>query len=169
MLKVIGLIVAFSSCSVAAAATELEPLAFLAGQCWKGSFPGGTRTDQHCFTWIYGGKFLRDRHTLHTVGKPDGLGETIYYWNSAAKQLEYLYIESGGGYSHGGVTVEKDFLGFPETALLENGDAQIYRSRWTRLDNTAYQVLTEFKVDGEWVPGFQVDMRRSRKPSEGER
>ena len=73
-----------------------QPLAFLADHCWKGAFPGG-RTDEHCFTWIYDGKFLRDRHIVRAEGKPDALGESIYLWDSAAKRLEYLYIESDGG------------------------------------------------------------------------
>ena len=52
-----------------------QPLEFLAGHCWKGAFPGGKQTDEHCFTWVYGGKFLRDRHTVRADGKPDALGE----------------------------------------------------------------------------------------------
>ena len=37
-----------------------QPLAFLVDHCWKGTFPGGQVTDEHCFSWIYGGKFVRD-------------------------------------------------------------------------------------------------------------
>jgi hypothetical protein len=35
---------------------------------------------------------LRDRHTVRAQGKPDPLGESIYFWNSSAKQLEYLEL-----------------------------------------------------------------------------
>ena len=62
-------------------------------------FPGGKRTDEHCFSSIYGGKFLRDRHTVHASGRPDSFGQSIYFSNSIAKRIEYLYIESDGGYS----------------------------------------------------------------------
>ena len=56
--------------------TPYQPLAFLAGHCWKGSFPGGKLTDEHCFSWIYDGKFLRDVHTLRGAGRPDAQGES---------------------------------------------------------------------------------------------
>ena len=106
-----------------------QPLAFLADHCWKGAFPGG-RTDEHCFTWIYGGKFLRDRHTVRAEGKPDALGESIYFWDSAAKRLEYLYIESDGGFSRGPVSIENEALVFPDTSFVEKGKTMVYRSRW---------------------------------------
>ena len=53
-----------------------QPLAFLVGHCWKGTFPDGKATDEHCFSWIYGGKFVRDEHVVHRgAGHADGLGE----------------------------------------------------------------------------------------------
>jgi hypothetical protein len=33
-----------------------QPLAFLVGHCWRGTFPDGRATDEHCFSWIYGGR-----------------------------------------------------------------------------------------------------------------
>jgi hypothetical protein len=68
----------FPCFAAADAQAVYQPLAFLAGHCWKGSFPGGKQTDEHCFTWIYEGKFLRDRHTVHGEGQPDSLGESIF-------------------------------------------------------------------------------------------
>ncbi len=47
-----------------------QPLAFLVGHCWKGTFPEGKATDEHCFSWIYGGKFVRDEHVVHRGGRP---------------------------------------------------------------------------------------------------
>jgi len=32
-----------------------QPLDFLAGSCWRGTFPDGKATDAHCFDWVYGG------------------------------------------------------------------------------------------------------------------
>jgi hypothetical protein len=57
-----------------------QPLTFLADHCWKGAFPGD-RTDEHCFSWIYDGKFLRDRHTVRAEGMPDAMGESSYFLN----------------------------------------------------------------------------------------
>jgi hypothetical protein len=135
-----------------------QPLAFLADHCWKGDFPGGKQSDEHCFTWVYGGKFLRDRHVVRAEGKPDAKGESIYFWNSAAKQLEYLYIESDGGFSRGPVSIDKDALVFPDTTFTQNGKTMVYRSRWQRSGANAYDVVTEFKSQETWVPGFKVHM-----------
>ena len=140
-----------------------QPLAFLADHCWKGAFPGG-RTDEHCFTWIYAGKFLRDRHTVHAEGKPDALGESIYFWDSAAKRLEYLYIESDGGFSRGPVSIENEALVFPDTSFIENGKTMVYRSRWQRNGASAYDVVTEFKSKDGWDPGFKVHMQQAGAP-----
>jgi hypothetical protein len=147
-----------------------QPLAFLAGHCWKGAFPGG-RTDEHCFTWIYDGKFLRDRHTVRAEGKADALGESIYLWDSTAKQLEYLYIESDGGFSRGPVSIDNEALVFPDTSFVEKGKTMVYRSRWQRSGANAYDVLTEFKSKDSWVPGFKVHMEQdgAPKPSGEER
>lgn len=139
------------------------PLAFLANHCWKGAFPGG-RTDEHCFTWIYDGKFLRDRHTVRAEGRPDALGESIYFWDSTAKQLEYLYIESDGGFSRGPVSIDKEALVFPDTSFVENGKSMVYRSRWQRSGASAYDVVTEFKSKDGWVAGFKVHMEQAGAP-----
>ena len=57
---------------------SLQPMAFLAGHCWKGEFSGGKGTDEHCFAWLYDGKALRDTHTVRASGRPDYVGETTY-------------------------------------------------------------------------------------------
>lgn len=145
-----------------------QPLAFLAEHCWKGAFPGGKQTDEHCFNWVYGGKFLRDRHTLRTEGKPDAKGESIYFWDSAAKRLEYLYIESDGGFSRGPVSVDSGALVFPDSTFVEEGKTLVYRSRWQRSGNNAYDVVTEFKAKEAWVPGFKVHMEQVGMPQSRE-
>jgi hypothetical protein len=141
--------------------TGYQPMAFLAGHCWKGSFPGGKLTDEHCFTWIYDGKFLRDVHTLRGEGRPDAQGESIYFWNSSQKQIEYLYIESGGGFSRGSVVTDENALVFPDANFVENGKTQLYRSRWQRSGENAYDVITEFQGNEGWMPGFKVHMGKA--------
>jgi hypothetical protein len=137
-----------------------QPMAFLAGYCWKGGFPGGKMTDEHCFSWIYGGKFLRDVHTLRGEGRPDAHGESTYFWNSSTQQIEYLYIESEGGFSRGPVSADKSGLVFPDTNFVENGNTQVYRSRWQRSGENAYDVVTEFQGKDGWMPGFKVHMQQ---------
>jgi hypothetical protein len=152
------LIVFALSPAIAVAEPPFEPLTFLADHCWKGIFPGGKVSDEHCFSWMYGGKFLRDRHTLHAEGRADGLGESMYFWDPAAHKLRYLYLESGGGYAEGEVAPEADALVFPETALVGAAGRQVYRSRWQRSGTQAYDVLTEFRTPEGWVTGFKVHM-----------
>ena len=161
MRKIIGpfLLLALSSGAGAAEApSAYQPLAFLAGHCWRGNFPDGHQTDEHCFSWIYDGKFLRDRHTVRSEGHPDSLGESIYFWDSSANQVQYLYIESGGGFSRGPVSADRDALVFPDTNYVEGGKTQVYRSRWQRRGDNAYDVVTEFRAKDGWVPGFNLHM-----------
>jgi len=143
-------------------AAEYQPLAFLAGHCWEGTFPDGKQTDEHCFAWVYDGKFLRDVHTVKGAGHPDFHGESIYFWNSATKEIEYLYIEDRGGFSRGPVGSAPDALVFPPTSYVEDGKTQTYRSRWQRVGEDAYDVVTEFKSGDGWVDGFKMHM--ARKP-----
>jgi hypothetical protein len=164
MHKFICLLVFIPGLAGADPAAIYQPLAFLAGHCWTGAFPGGKQTDTHCFSWIYGGKFLRDQHIVRAAGKPDALGESIYFWNSSAKQLEYLYIESGGGFSRGAVTTDADSLLFPDTTFVENGETQVYRSRWRHSTETAYDVVTEIQAKNNWMPGFTIRMERAGTP-----
>jgi hypothetical protein len=142
------------------APSPYQPLAFLVGHCWRGTFPGGKVTDEHCFSWVYGGKFVRDQHVVrHGAGTPDELGESIYLWDAAAQQLQYLYIESDGGFSRGSLSAEGDALVFPPTHYAEHGQEQTYRSRWRRAGDGAYDVVTEFLTQGQWAPGFSVHMQ----------
>jgi hypothetical protein len=150
-----------AACAADTAPSPYQPLAFLVGHCWRGSFPGGKVTDEHCFSWVYGGKFVRDQHVLrHADGAPDDQGESIYLWDAAAGQLQYLYIESGGGFSRGSVTQEGQALVFPPTHYAENGQQQTYRSHWQRAGQGAYDVVTEFLVKDKWTPGFSVHMQQ---------
>jgi len=143
-------------------AAGYQPLAFLAEHCWKGTFPDGKQTDEHCFSWIYGGRFLRDVHTVHGPSHPDFHGESIYFWNSGTGELEYLYIEDQGGVSRGIVGTAPDALVFPPTSYVEAGKTQTYRSRWQRAGDGAYDVVTEFKSGDGWVDGVKIHMVRDR-------
>jgi hypothetical protein len=143
------------------ATSAYQPLAFLVGHCWRGTFPDGQVTDEHCFSWIYGGKFVRDEHVVHRgAGQPDNFGESIYLWDAASGELQYLYIESAGGFSRGTVSSGPQALVFPPTTFSEHGRTQTYRSRWQRSGDDAYDVLTEFQVNDRWVPAFSVHMTR---------
>jgi hypothetical protein len=115
------------------AISPYQPLAFLIGHCWRGTFPNSEVTDEHCFSWVYGDKFVRDQHVVHQRnGKPDDRG----------------------------VAADPDALVFPPTHYWEGGVEQVYRSRWQRSGADTYDVITEFQVKGTWTPGFTLHMRQ---------
>lgn len=146
----------------------LAPLAFLAGHCWKGVMPDGKATDEHCFAWIFDGKFLRDRHVVRDpAGKAPYEGETIYYWNSADKQLEYFYITANGGTARGRASPDAEGIDFPAATLTAGGRSFTFRGRWKRLGETSYEVLREYQTDKGWAP-VRMEMRRvDRAPGSG--
>lgn len=135
------------------------PLAFLAGHCWKGTMPDGKATDEHCFAWIYEGRFLRDRHVVRAGDKVAYEGETIYYWNPGAKQLEYLYITAQGGFSQGRVAPEADAIAFPAATLVTEGKTYGFRGRWKRVGDNGYEVLREYETDKGWMP-VKMEMKK---------
>jgi hypothetical protein len=103
---------------------------------------------------------VRDEHVVHREGRPDARGESIYLCDAAAGQLQYLHIESAGGYSRATVSADAQALVFPATTYRADGHTQLYRARWQRAGSDAYDVLTEFQEKGRWLPGFTVHMQR---------
>ena len=138
----------------------LKPMSFLAGHCWKGTFPDGKTTDEHCFAWLYGGHALRDTHTVRRAGKPDGVGESTYYVDSAGNHVEFLYIENSGGYSRGTVESLPEALLFPDTQYISDGEALVYRARWTRQGDKAYEAWSEAQTEQGWSTMFKLVLRR---------
>ena len=146
---------------VAAPIEPLQPMAFLAGHCWKGDFADGKQTDEHCFVWLYDGKALRDTHTVRAPGRPDYVGETTYYWDSPAKRLEFIYIENAGGVSRGSVQNAGEALVFPATQYVEGGQSMTYRVRWTRLSDQSYEAWSEMQGKDGWLTMFKMTMKQS--------
>ena len=147
--------------ATAAPIEPLQPMAFLAGPCRTGDFADGKQSDEHCFAWLYDGKALRDTHTVRTPGKPDYVGETTYYWDSAAKRVEYIYIENLGGLSRGSMQSTPEALVFTATQYVADGQAMTYRVRWTRLSDTAYEAWSEMQGKEGWTTMFRLTMKRS--------
>jgi len=145
---------------LASAADPLQPLAFLAGHCYRGEIAAGKDTDEHCFGWLYGGKALRDVHTVRGAGHPDYVGESTYYYDSGAKRIEYLYIENAGGVMRGTVEPGDGALVFPPATYVANGQAMTLRVRWT-LGNDGYEAWSEAQDKGAWTTMFKVRMSKS--------
>jgi hypothetical protein len=139
----------------------LKPMAFLAGHCWKGTFPDGKKSDEHCFAWLYGGQVLRDTHTVRTADAAVFTGETTYYVDTAGKRIEFLYIESTGGFSRGSVDSAPGALSFPDGRYTSDGETLAYRASWTRRGDQAYEALSQAQTPKGWATMFRLVMRRT--------
>jgi hypothetical protein len=141
----------------------LEPLAFLAGHCFTGKSANGKDVDEHCFQWLLGGKALRDAHVVRGPGHADYHGETTYYWDSIARRIQYLYIESDGGLMSGSVVPAHEALMFPASSFIENGKALTLRVRWTLLPDGGYEAWSEVQDKGSWRTMFRMKMVKSSR------
>ncbi len=138
---------------------QLNPLAFLADHCWIGPFADGKGTDEHCYEWMYGGKFLRDRHIVRGGAKPYR-GETLYYWDGAENAIAYIYLNSDGGVSQGLVKVDGETLTFPAERYTEGDTTREFGTTWVREGEDRYVAVTSELKDGRRHVAWRVDYRR---------
>lgn len=142
---------------------KLQPLAFLAGSCWKGTFTGRAVTDEHCFTWKYGRRFLRDRHAVVGDSLPYE-GETTYAWDAPQNRIVYWYIALPGFYSHGQVEAADGALRFQDN-LVTSKEREL-RITWRRSGADAYTVHVEEVTGGNAKELWSMVMQRSRPAPE---
>ena len=159
MRPLLMLLLLSSAAAQAAPAEALKPMAFLAGHCWKGEFPDGKQTDEHCYSWLLDGHALRDVHTVRTPGKPDYVGETIYHYDSAAKVVSYLYVENGGGFSRGTMKPTATGLEFPEAQYINGSMVLPYRVQWT-VNANSYEAFSEMYVKDKWITQFKMILKK---------
>ena len=147
--------------AAAPAASKFASMAFLAGSCWKGTFPGKTVTDEHCFDWEYGGNFLRDRHVVRGDSVPYE-GQTTYAWNPQQKRIVYWYIALPGFYSTGYVqALDSTTLMFVDD-LQEAAGKRNLRTIWKRTGPNSYSNRTEDVTGPTPKEMWSMEMRRSR-------
>jgi hypothetical protein len=155
----------FVASAVVAQVPETErfrPLAFLVGSCWTGTFPDGKSTDEHCFEWVYDGKFIRDRHKTAGPRAPYE-GETWYGWDAEKGSLVYWYFNSLGGVSTGTAQATAEGIMFPERHV-SGQEVREFRNVWRRTGPDTYRtILTERKGE-EWVELWTMEFRRPSGP-----
>jgi hypothetical protein len=136
---------------------DFAPLEFLVGSCWKGTFPGGKVTDEHCFEWVFDHKFIRDRHVVRG-GEPYE-GETIYRWDPVEKRIAYWYWGSEGLVVVGYVNPTPEGLVFPSTYATPAGEVEL-KAVWTRLGADGYRVVQSQPTNGVWKTLWTMDLTR---------
>lgn len=148
---------------------RFQPFASLAGSCWEGAFPDGTK-DLHCWEWALDGAYLRDRHELQDAAKPYG-GETFYGWDAEAGVLRFWYFNTLGGRSEG--SVEK--LDGEDRWLLreryvgstpEQGDeSRLELRNFVVVEKDTYSVVTEQRDGSAWKKMTSIRFeRRGTRP-----
>lgn len=142
-----------------AADRPLAPLAFLAGYCWNGTFADGKTTDEHCYEWVYGGKFLRDRHLVRGGPQPYQ-GESLYFWDGEQKALAYIYFNSDGGVSRGTLKIEGDTLLFPTERYSEGATTREFSTTLMRDGDERYATVTHELTKGTRVEAWRTAFRR---------
>jgi len=100
-----GLLLAFAAATVGQPA--LAPFSPLLGCCWAGEIAVGT-IDTHCFTAVYDGQHVRDRHEVKVGGKTVYAGETLY--SVEGRDVGFTYWNSTGGIGRGKVAGGTDGL-----------------------------------------------------------
>ena len=139
---------------------KLQPLSFLAGSCWKGTFTDRPATDEHCFEWIMGGRFLRDHHVVRGDSIPYE-GETTYAWDAAQKRITYWYIALPGFFSHGNIEAADHSLVFHDN-LVTSTQRQLLTT-WRGSGPDAYAVSVEEISDGKSKELWSIVMHRSSR------
>jgi hypothetical protein len=117
---------------------------------------------------VYDGRFLRDRHIVRG-GDKAYRGESLYYWDPAAKAITYIYFNSDGGVSRGIARAEGDTLVFPsERHTFEGGATREYGTTWKHEGDDRYVAITSELKDGTWHEAWRVDFKRSRALAEAD-
>lgn len=143
----------------------MQPFAFVAGSCWRGTFPDGRRTDTHCFSPIYSGSYMMDRHVVEGAPTPYS-GETLFHRDVMARRVNFTYRASDGSVTHGHAVPIEGGLSFPEEHRAADGTISPIRTVWVRDGNDAYNVTSEMQRDGVWRLMFRMRMERVRPASD---
>lgn len=126
--------------------SELEPLRFLLGHCWRGEFESGA-VDTHCFESVYGGQHVRDRHEVKGSGAPYR-GETLYSWDGSAKRVGYTYWNSSGGVSRGTMAAKDGALDFgDQTYTGPDGRKMTISTTWRKVGADSYETVSTAGAD----------------------
>ena len=146
-LLVAALLAAEASASPPALRTELEPLRFLVGHCWRGEMKGGAQQDVHCFESVFDGQHVRDRHEVKATAAGDGgkvyRGETIFSWDGEGRRVAFVYWNSLGGVSRGGMVAAPGRLDFgDETYKAPDGKETKISTFWRIVDERTYESVT---------------------------
>lgn len=137
----------------------MQPFEFVAGSCWRGTFPNGRQTDTHCFSPIYSGSYMQDRHVLEGAATPYS-GDTLFRRDLMSRQVRFTYHASDGSVTQGQAIPIEGGISFPEEHRAADGTVTPVRTTWMRDGEDAYVVTSEAQRDGAWRTMFRMRMER---------
>jgi hypothetical protein len=139
---------------------HFRPLAFLVGSCWKGTFPNGKSTDEHCFEWMLGkGRFIRDRHVVKGP-EPDYSGETVYAYDAEKKKVVYRYFASPGFFTEGSLEYADEGIVFPERVVAAAGVKEMRTLFQPSAAGDSYRVRSMEKTPEGWKELWTMEMKK---------
>jgi hypothetical protein len=123
---------------------NLRPLAFVAGSCWRTEVSG--RADTSCFTWMFGGHFLRERERDF---RGVSTGETIYHWDPGTRRIRWTHYSLHGLLGSGSVAGTGYGVAFAFQSL-DFGRPIPARVTWRREGANSYVETTWLRERGRW-------------------
>ena len=139
---------------------ELQPFAPLVGRVWVGEFPDGKAFDEQEFSWVYGGRFLRNTHKVKT---PDGAvvyeGETVYAWDPKQETIVWWYWNTTGGHIVGTMKKEGEGWLFEGENHAPPPQPDKVRGLFRLTAPDEWQSVQYFPSEGGWKERFTITFR----------
>lgn len=124
----------------------------LVGQSFKADFPQGGMSDEHIYSAVFDGKFIRDVHYVRNQeGKVVYEGETIFARDPENDTVVWWYWNSTGGYLTGTVVLEDGKLLVVGDNHGPENQTQKVRSYLSQIQAKGYQTTAYFWKDEAWV------------------
>ena len=148
-------------------ATTLEPhfapLDYMIGHCWRATFKNGQQ-DVQCYRALYGGKLVEATHVVEG-SQPRYEGVSIFSWDAANKRLRFHYFTSTGAVAEGYFANDVEGVLIPERHVGDDGTVTDMETRYQRVGDTAYRVVTREKTKTGWVERMDLLYQREPQPA----
>ena len=139
---------------------RLAALEGLAGYCWRGTVPGGLRTDTRCFSAAYG-NFMQDHYAIDG-GVAARTGYTMYFHDVMGMTTSFR-DRGPEGVRRGGRVVPTDtgltFEDYPPEPTVRWEIRS--RTRWRRDGADAWLVIAEARRSAGWRELWRLRMVRA--------
>jgi hypothetical protein len=141
----------------------LAPFAKLVDGAWTAAF-NAEIYDEQSFSWVFGGRFLRNRHQVRTTkdGQVVYEGETIYAIDPTTSQIVWWYWNATGGHIVGTARWEDGVCIFEGENHGAPGQTQRVRSTVEIGDDGWTARIWYLATDGSWALQNTRAYRRAR-------